>query len=488
MVNWRHELDSNAGSALSDGEQVLSYAELLDAVDRRAEWLLQQNAQVVGLALDNGPEWVLFDLASIQAGIPCVPLPGFFSESQKHHILEKAGVTLLVTDNEDATASPFQCVRYRTFDPDDQPIMPPGTAKITFTSGSTGEPKGVCLSVEQQLNTARTIASAVDIRRPVHLSLLPLATLLENVAGVYAPLLCGGTVYVPSSKNLGFDGGRLSSHASLLQAIRNFRADTIILVPELLQLLVMAVAQGWQPPNSLQFAAVGGAKVPEGLLRKARDAGIPAYEGYGLSECGSVVALNTPRQWRLGSMGRLLPHVSARFCNGELIIQGNSFLGYLGMPSSWADEEVSTGDLVDIDAEGWLTFRGRCCNEVVTSLGRNVSPEWPESLLLGGGKLAQAVVLGTARPHLIAIITAMESATTNEIVEQLQRVNEQLPVFAQIHQCVLTGPMTAESGLYTANGRPRRKAIEDYFSADIDRLYEHPEQPLINSERLTQVA
>ncbi len=489
MVIWRNEFSGHTGPALSDGQQVLSYSELLDAVEQRADWLRKQRVQVLGLALENGLEWVLFDLASTQAGVPCVPLPGFFSASQKRHVLTSTGADLLIADTaKGAEATPFSGTFIRMNEGFGRPKMPPGTAKITFTSGSTGEPKGVCLSAEQQLTTARTIASAVDTHQPAHLSVLPLSTLLENVAGVYAPLLAGGTVYVPATQSLGFDGGRLIAPQFLLRALSNFRPDTTILVPELLQVLLQGIVQGWQPPASLQFIAVGGAKVPEQLLQQASAAGLPVYEGYGLSECGSVVALNTPHEHKAGSIGRLLPHVRARFRQGELMVQGSSFLGYLSDPASWAPGEIATGDLIDIDDQGWLRFRGRCCNQLVTSLGRNVSPEWPESLLLGSGKLLQAVVLGDARPYLVAVLVPRQPLNAEDVHRLLQAINDELPSYARIQQCVLTCPMSADSGLYTANGRPKRGAIADHFAADIAWLYEQPDQPLLTSTRIPDVA
>ena len=82
--------------------------------------------------------------------------------------------------------------------------------------------------------------------------------------------------------------------ARLLGTLSREQPNSLILVPELLQVLVVAAERGWQPPASLQFVAVGGAKVSRELLERADAAGIPVYEGYGLSECASVVCLNTP--------------------------------------------------------------------------------------------------------------------------------------------------------------------------------------------------
>src|SRR5690606_20978777 len=94
----------------------------------------------------------------------------------------------------------------------------------------------------------------------------------------------------------------------LLRTLHEVRPHSLILVPQLLFALVSAGERGLLPPISLRFVAVGGAHVAPQLLRRAEALGIPVYEGYGLSECASVVCLNTPGGRRVGSVGRPLGH------------------------------------------------------------------------------------------------------------------------------------------------------------------------------------
>ena len=167
--------------------------------------------------------------------------------------------------------------------------------------------------------------------------------------------------------------------ARLLGCVTTARPDSLILVPELLRLLVAAAERGWPAPSSLRFVAVGGASVAVELLERAAAVGLPVFEGYGLSECASVVCLNTPESRRPGSVGRPLPHARVRVGDGgQLMVSGVTMRGYLGDRRARRASEWATGDLGEIDADGYVYVRGRLGNMYITSFGRNVAPEWVE--------------------------------------------------------------------------------------------------------------
>ena len=170
-------------------------------------------------------------------------------------------------------------------------------------------------------------------------------------------------------------------------------------------MLVTATNSGWTAPPSLRFIAVGGAPVAPDLLARATALGLPVYEGYGLSECASVVCLNTPEARRAGTVGRPLPHVQIRVDErGELHVRGATMLGYLGEAPAIADAEVATGDLGTLDADGHVRIHGRLRNVYITSFGRNVSPEWVEREIAAEPGIGQVLVHGEARPYPVALI------------------------------------------------------------------------------------
>jgi len=438
-----------------------------------------------GLLAGNSAAWVITDLACQVADICLLPLPTFFAGSQLLHSISSVGLDAIVTDDPERVIDLLGAKRVTTvagfgfgltllqLSGYAHPSLPPRTRKITFTSGSTGTPRGVCLGIEQQLYVASALDQALQLGAPRHLCLLPLSTLLENVGGVYYPLLAGGTVVVPPERETGFSGTTGLNVIEMLHALERHQPTSIILLPQMLVGLVAALEEGWRAPDSLQFAAVGGAKVPVELLQRARDLGFPVYEGYGLSETASVACLNLPGSERIGSAGRALPHVDVRIDSGEVLISGNAFLGYVDEPDSWGANMIATGDLAELDADGYLHLRGRRKNLLISSLGRNISPEWVESELLSYPEIDQCIVVGDARPYCAALITPAEPGVDDHAIQALlDQANAKLPDYARIQRWHrLERTLSPADGLFTENGRPRRTAIARTFAPVIESLY-----------------
>lgn len=475
--------------ALDDGRDRIDYPQLVAAIEATARWLQHTGATVVALQAENGIDWVIADLACQVAGLVCLPLPDFFSIEQCRNSLRSAGADLLLADNDRLAtgidSQPYQdpadrplppplqrsLAAWRLFAADEHPGRPDGTSKITFTSGSTGAPKGVCLSFSHQWRVAESLAERIDLYLPRHLCLLPLATLLENIAGVYTPLLCSGTVLLPDSTSRGLSGSSGLSIQALTDCLDRYQPDTLILLPQLLSALVVACDAGWRPPACLRFVAVGGARVAPDLIRAARERGLPVYEGYGLSECGSVVALNTPAHDRPGSAGLVLGHCRVSIDNGEIVVAGASHLGYLEEPASWYPERVATGDLGALDSDGMLFINGRRKNLLISSFGRNISPEWVESAVGARPLLHQCVVVGEGRPYLAALVGASPAIPDQAIADWFAQVNRQLPDYARVRAWRRL-PAEAWARLLTTNGRPRRQLISQTLADVIDALYQ----------------
>lgn len=467
-----------------NGETIVQRVEIL------AQSLIDSHINRVALLADNGPAWIIADLACQKANVCLLPLPLFFSQQQMSHCLEQAGIQALMTDNVDFAEETLILRQHEwtfpgaagiglsVYHPEAQAVLPENTAKITFTSGTTGTPKGVCLSQHQMLAVSESIIRATGLQNPRHLCLLPLTTLLENIAGVYSPLLVGGQVVAPGLADVGIKGSSQINIGQLLAALETYQPNTLILIPQLLLALTTACDFGWRPPGSLQFIAVGGATVSENLIDQARAKGLPVYEGYGLSECGSVVTLNTPAKEKMGSCGRVLDHVSVSVDDDEIIVAGNSFLGYAGDPASWNPKEIRTGDIGYVDGEGFVHVTGRRKNLLISSFGRNISPEWLEAEMLSGPLLNQCVVFGDSRPYCCALVFPRAEHVTNHQIQQwIEKVNKALPDYARVKTWMrLPLPLSVEEGLLTENGRPRREQIYQHYFANIESLYEFNEK------------
>ena len=451
--------------AVQGGTHHYSYRQLLDEVQARAHVLRRQPAGALVLALDNGPDLLFWDLAALFAERPCVIVPSFFSATQFDHCVAQSGASTVLCATH--WASRLQrggfvqegefWMRERSASAD----LPAATAKITYTSGSTGRPKGVCLGAEAMLRVAHELEAASRVTGPQrHLAVLPLGVLLENL-GVYAALMAGACVQLYPQREMGIDGASQVDFQRLLGAIALSGAQSLILVPQLLMGLVTAIERGLMHVGPLRFVAVGGARVSPRLLARAEAVGLPVFEGYGLSECASVVALNRPGAVRIGSVGKPLPHVQVRIAeDGEVLVAGSTLLGYLE-DAPVAQPWWATGDLGHLDEEGYLYLDGRKKHQFITSFGRNVNPEWVEAELTQSGVIAQAFVHGEALPHNLALLWPLDPNARDEAIEQaVKHCNAQLPDYAQVHTWHrLPAPLSTRDDTLTANGRPRREAI-----------------------------
>lgn len=454
--------------ALSDAGESCSYEEICSRVEAFSNWLADASVHCLGIELDNGIDWVVADLAAMAAGIAVVPVPGFFSAGQREHVFEAAQVDCLVSAEGDAVAGLLHAKVTLLAGKANL-----GASKITFTSGSSGTPRAVVLEHSANLEVARSIVHAlelVDVQK--HVCILPLATLLENTAGVYAPLIKGISVHLAASTESGLSGSSSLDLEAFANCLQERRPESLILVPQLLVALSALVELEMVNVDSLKLIAVGGGRVSEGLLRKAKSLGLPVYEGYGLSEAGSVVTLNLPGFEKPGTVGKALTHADIRTSDeGELEVRGVSMVGYLGEPVLEV-EWLRTGDIGEIDDEGFVTIRGRISNRFITSFGRNVNPEWVESELTQQPLIAQALFFGEAQATNLALIWTRFDSGIPEISAIVDEINEALPDYARIHDFLLMEE-AIDPAYITANGRLKRAAVIEHYGATINEHFDN---------------
>ena len=192
--------------------------------------------------------------------------------------------------------------------------------------------------------------------------------------------------------------------------------------------------------------------------------------------------MNRPGADKPGSAGKVLPHCSVNIVAAEVLVSGNTYQGYLqqdsGAPSF---TEVSTGDLGELDDDGFLWLRGRSKNLLVNSYGRNISPEWPESELSALPSILQVMVIGDAQAFCSALIYPAAGASKSDISHDIALCNATLPDYAQIRRwAALPTALSVADGLLTANGRLRRKEILTHYASLVDHCYSDISNPETN--------
>ena len=296
-------------------------------------------------------------------------------------------------------------------------------AEIIFTSGTTGDPKGVILT---HGNITSNIAAALDVipfsRDTRMLSLLPLSHMFEQIGGCFAPIAVGAAVCYPSSRQ----------PAALSRVMQEWKPTFIMGVPQVLTLLMNgiereAAARGrlgtlerlrhiaapfparirrmfFRPILSrfggqLDFMASGGAAIDPGVQLKWEAMGIAVVEGYGATECSPIITINPRSDRRIRSVGKPLPGQQVRIApDGEVQTRGpNVFPGYWKNPAATAaafdGDWYKTGDLGYIE-DGYLCLKGRKNDLIVLADGQNVYPEDIEEVLRRQPGVSDAVALG----------------------------------------------------------------------------------------------
>ncbi len=436
----------------------------------------------VALHLDNSELWLKLDklLSKDQAVI--IPIPHFFTPQQIQFMVKKAGVNTVVChpQAEDLWLAMGFSFSSRLCDGvvlmekfmTNYPKLPAKTHKITFTSGTTGEPKGVCLSLSHLQKVGKSLADITQkfgVKK--HLCVLPLSVLLENMAAHYAAQQRDIEVITPSLTELGLSGSSSLDIKKLIASLVKYQPDSLILMPQMLKAILYMCEHHQVKLPFLKFIAVGGAVCSKGLLLKAQKLGLPVYEGYGISECGSVISLNTDAQ-NAGSVGQVLPHQQVEIAeDDEIIVKGNVFLGYLGQKAKH-EEHFRTGDLGRFDENNNLYIIGRKKNIIINSFGRNISPDWIEAELLAQDDISQVVVYGEAQPFLTALCVSSSDKTT--IKKAVDKINQSLPDYAKVKEIIhCDQAFSLDNKMLTASGKTKAKIIFKHYKKQLENIYAH---------------
>jgi long-subunit acyl-CoA synthetase (AMP-forming) len=460
-------------AALYVGQRRISAAGLAGLAQGAME-LFSAAPPVVGLLGANSPAWIAAMIGLEALGRTVVPLPPFFSPGQLAHIISDAGIGLVLADSFCAPLLSGSAVAIEPL----REMLPSGQAlptasgeaqQVIYTSGSTGTPKGVVLTASQATQKARLLAQAIHATpNDIVLSILPFSLLLEQIAAIRAPIVMQASVTLAQK---GLPALMQGNPLPLIDEAEAAAPTIGVVVPEVLKGWTLGLAQlGRRAPASLRYVAVGGATIAAEMVEQAWAVGLPAHEGYGLSEAGSVVSLARPGRRKPGTAGEPLPGVGLAIRDGEILLSGPQITrGYLnrGPMGAW----LHTGDLGSVDDEGFLVVDGRKDSMLRLSTGRNVQPEWLESLLTADPRVLRAVILGDGLPRPVAVVELMPGADADAV---LARLAAALPDYARPEGIVPLPPGTfAARGLLTGNGRVRRTEAKAALNALVEGFGYH---------------
>lgn len=407
---------------------------------------------VIGLAVPGGVDFVVADLAVTLSGRRLVPVPFFFSPEQQAHVLADAEVGAIIGA---PRAAAFGLPVIAPDAPDrgaDLPRYGGGATRVIYTSGSSGRPKGVVLGDRQLSASLMALADVVGATAgDKHLSVLPLAQLLEQSCGVFLPILAGAETVFSAGATFALLGGPV---APFLAAMARENPTTSLVAPALLARWLDAIDAGGAPaPASLRFVAVGGALTPPSVLARAAQHAIPVCEGYGLSECCAVVAMNPPNDAMAGTVGRVLDPLDVKIIDGEITVAGPTVMqGYLN--GAAAPERWHTGDNGHFH-DGRLVVEGRRDALIVTGAGRNISPEWVESRVTADPRIKGAALCHGADDRLVLVAAPSTPIAPTDIAALLT----DLPAYARPAAVVFAEPK--HPGLFFPAGTPNRAVAAD---------------------------
>ena len=233
----------------------------------------------------------------------------------------------------------------------------------------------------------------------------------------------------------------------------------------------------------IRICVSGGAPLAKESIEFFHALDILILEGYGLTECTTAATVNRPTSYRFGTVGPALPGVRLRIADdGEVLIETTTiFAGYYKDEAATreilpGDGWLRSGDVGNLDEDGFLTITDRKKDILVTAGGKNVAPQNLENALKTHSIISQALVVGDRRPYVAALITLVEDVSHEDAEAEVQRavdeVNRDHSRFEQVKRfTILPRDFTAEDGEVTPTLKLKRRVCQEHFAAEIEALY-----------------
>ncbi|GHO74435.1 hypothetical protein KSD_22060 [Ktedonobacter sp. SOSP1-85] len=465
-------LEPTDGNSIS----ILSYLQVRERMQQFAGYLQSQQAQKgerIMIWSASRADWLIAYFAAVLLGMVVVPVDVNSKEDFITRLIEATGARFLLTTQKQFETLPSLPLTFididnlpqAAFDPSALPtIAKDDLASLVFTSGTTGQPKGVMLSHYNITSNALSAVEVVDIRPQERaLSILPLSHMFELTIDL-------AIFYVGASVTY----ARSLAPDTLFRLFASQRITLMVLVPQVLQLFMNGIDREvrrqhkekiWERLHSVaallpfslrrylfgsvhkklgghfRFFVSGGAYLPPALGSRWENMGVRVHPGYGTTECSPVVSVTRKHDHHMESAGQPLPGVEVRIApDNEILVRGpNITQGYWNNPEATAaafeGEWYRTGDLGFLDKQNRLYIKGRKKNLIVLSNGMNVYPEDVENAFQGHPDLKDVVIMGLENedrgPEVHAILL-MEQPDQAKARAAIQQANKRLASHQQI--------------------------------------------------------
>lgn len=412
-------LQASTKVALSYKDQNFTYLDLLGKVAGYNELLNQFSPKKVMIYSENRPEWVFAFYgawaqkavvvpADVMSTAPelnymiadCQPDVIFCSSAKKNVVdsalgtIKKPTQVLVFEDLQDLPkAQGLDGMEIIDFQQ---------TALIIYTSGTTGSQKGVMLSFENLIANVRSVSKDIPIFKESEtvMILLPLHHIFPLLGSMMAPLMVGGKTAMSPSLNT----------EDILNTLQQHKVNIIIGVPRLYAIIRKGVmdkvraskagrimfslagklnSRGFSRKvfkavhekfgGNLKYMVCGGAPLDPEVAMDYKILGFEMLEGYGMTEAAPMISFTRPGNWKIGAAGQIMPGVKVEIREGEIVASGKNIMqGYYNKPEDTAailkDGWLYTGDLGEVDSDGFIKITGRKKEILVTSSGKNINP------------------------------------------------------------------------------------------------------------------
>ena len=526
-----------------DGWREVSWREAGERVDGLAQALLAHGVRkgdAVAVLSRTRLEWILLDWAIMSIGAVVVGLYPTNTASECAYILGHSEAVLVFAEDElqreklDSVRAELPHLRELIgFDElesftgagEPEPVGEDDLATLIYTSGTTGPPKGCMLTHKNLTTAAIRVRTHIEGTTDTVLLFLPMAHSFARICHQSAAYrgatlaLCSEATRVPEAlarvrptilpavprvyekvhsnalgeierasgakRAIGRWALRVGSRAGALRRSGRSLSPLLRVEVALADRLVFSKVRE-RLGGRLRLGISGAAPLSVDVLEFFNSLNMLVIEGYGLTETSSSLSVNDPDDYKFGTVGHAVEGCDVRLdTDGEILVRSDTvFSGYYKEPEATAaaftdDGWFRTGDVGELDEDGWLKITDRKKDLIITAGGKNIAPQNLENALKASRFVSQALVVGDRRPYVTALITLdpveMQTAPgdPDELVQGIvDDVNRDRVRVEQIKRfAILPRDFTREDGELTPTLKLRRKIVHEHFADEIEQLY-----------------